>query len=62
MRDEDRHQSMGLEILRPDDTTLWKRALKSKPERRAHERKLIFGRDAKPGFLTMIWDRLKRPR
>jgi hypothetical protein len=57
-----RQQSMGLDVLRPDDTTLWKRALKSKPGRRANERKLIFGRQTRPGILTMILERLKRPR
>jgi hypothetical protein len=62
MREKNRQQSMGLEILKPDDTTLWKRALKSKPGRRANERKLIFAPHARLGILTMIWDRLKRPR
>jgi hypothetical protein len=62
MGEKDRQQSMGLEILKPDDTTLWKRALKSKPRRRANERKLIFGTHPRVGILTMILDRLKRSR
>jgi len=62
MREKERQQSMGLEILKPDDTTLWKRALKSKSGRRANKRKLIFGPHARLGILTMILDRLKRPR
>ena len=57
-----REQSMGIDILRPDDVTLWKRALKSKPGPPANERKLIFSRHARPGILTMILDRLKRLR
>jgi hypothetical protein len=62
MTQRHREQSMGLEILRPDDTTLWKRALKSKPGRTANERKLIFSRQPRPGILSMIFERLKRPR
>jgi hypothetical protein len=62
MEERERQQSMGLDILKPDDTTLWKRALKSKPRRRANERKLIFGADRRVGILAMIFDRLKRPR
>jgi hypothetical protein len=62
MRAKDRQQSMGLDLLRPNDTTLWKRALKSKPAQRAKERKLIFSRPARRGILTMILDRLKKPR
>ena len=62
MREKARQQSMGLEILKPNDSTLWKRALKSKPRPRANERKLIFGPQARTGILTMILDRLKRPR
>ena len=34
MGEKGRHQSMGLDVLKPNDTTLWKRALKSKPRRR----------------------------
>jgi len=52
-------QSMGLDVLRPDDTTLWKRALKSKPGPTANERKLIFTRQPRPGILTMILNYLK---
>jgi hypothetical protein len=59
MRAKDRQKPMGLEILRPDDMTLWKRALKSKPRQPANERKLVFSRPARRGILTMIWDRLK---
>jgi hypothetical protein len=54
-----RQQSMGLEILRPDDTTLWKRALKSKPGQLANERKLIFTRQPRLGILAMILNYLK---
>jgi hypothetical protein len=58
-----REQSMGLDILKPDDLTLWKRALKAKPRHpRAKERKLIFARQMRPGILTVIFERLKRPR
>ena len=59
MRERYRQQSMGLDVLRPDDTTLWKRALKSKTGRTANERKLIFARHARPGILTMILNYLK---
>jgi hypothetical protein len=63
MGEKDRQRSMGLEILKPDDTTLWKRALRSKRGRRRNEnRKLIFAGRARLGILTMILDRLKRPR
>jgi hypothetical protein len=61
MEKKERQQLLGLEILRLDDTTLWKRALKS-PRRRTNKKKLIFGRYAMPGLLTVILDRLKRPR
>jgi hypothetical protein len=61
MGEKDRHQSMALEILRPDDTTLWKQALKSELGRRAKGR-LRCGRRARPRLLTMIWHRLQRPR
>jgi hypothetical protein len=57
-----RQQLMGLDVLKPNDTTLWKRALTSKPWRTANERKLIFSRPAKSSILSMILDRLKRPR
>ena len=58
MTKKERQQLIGLEILKPDDPTLWKRALR----RRAKERKLIFGRGARPGLLTRLVNRLKRPR
>jgi hypothetical protein len=58
MTKKERQQLIGLEILKPDDPTLWKRALR----RRAKERKLIFGRRARPGLLTRLVNRLKRPR
>ena len=61
MGEKGRHQSMGLDILKPDDTTLWKRALKSKPRRRANDRKITFSPHARLGILTMILNRLKRP-
>ena len=54
-----RQQSMGLDVLKPNDTTLWKRALKSKPRRTGNERRLIFGRDGRPGLLTTIFNYLK---
>jgi len=58
-----REKSMGLDILRPNDVTSWKRALKSKPGLpRANDRKLIFTSRPRPGILAMIFDRLKRPR
>ena len=59
MGEKDRHQSMGIDLLRPNDSTLWKRALKSKPARTANERKLIFSRRSKPGLLNMILNYLK---
>jgi hypothetical protein len=59
MTEEERQQLIGLEILKPDDPTLWKRALKSELGRRAQKREPIFGRR---GLLRGIWDRLKRPR
>jgi hypothetical protein len=62
MEQRHREKSMGLDLLRPDDTTLWKRALKSKPGRTANERKLIFSRQPRSGILAMIFERLKRPR
>lgn len=62
MGEKGRHKSMGLDILKPDDPTLWKRALRSKPGRRANERKLIFSPHARLGILAMILDRLKRRR
>ena len=55
-------QLMGLEILKPDDPTLWKRALKSELGRRAKKREPTFGRRASRGLLSGILDRLKRPR
>ena len=62
MEENNRQQSIGLEILRPADSTLWKQALKSKPGRRTGERKLMFSRHGRAGFLAIILDRLKRPR
>jgi hypothetical protein len=59
MGEKDRQQSMGLEILKPDDTTLWKRAVKSELGRKAKKREVI---SARHGLLSAIWDRLKRPR
>jgi len=59
---KERQQLLGLEILKPDDPTLWKRALKSEFGRRPKERKLIVGRRARPGFLSGILNRLKRAR
>jgi hypothetical protein len=58
MTKRERQQLIGLEIVKPDDPTLWKRAL----GRRAKERRLIFGRRARPGLLTRLVNRLKRPR
>jgi hypothetical protein len=58
MREKGRQQSMGLELLKPNDTTLWKQALKSKLGRSAKERKLISGRRARPRLLTRILNHL----
>jgi hypothetical protein len=41
---------------------IWKLELESEPGRRAKERKFIFGDRARPGRLTGILNRLKRPR
>jgi len=57
-----REQSMGLDVLRPNDSTLWKRALTSKPGPTANEGKLVFAHHARPGILTMILNYLKNPR
>ena len=54
-----RQQSMGLDVLKPNDTTLWKRALKSKSRRRAGERKLIFSHQPAHGILAMVFNYLK---
>ena len=59
MRERYRQESMGLDVLRPNDTTLWKRALKSKVRRTANERKLLFSHQASPGILTMVLNYLK---
>ena len=59
MGEKDRHRSMGIDLLRPHDSTLWKRALKSKPRRTANERKLIFSRHARSGILNVILNYLK---
>jgi hypothetical protein len=58
-----REQSMGLDILRPNDVTSWKRALKSKPGQSEcfDERKLVFTSRPRPGILAMLFERLKRP-
>ena len=62
MTKNERHQLIGLEISKPNDSTLWKRALKSKLGGRATEGKLIFVNRARPGLLTRLLDRLKSPR
>jgi hypothetical protein len=62
MTEKERQQLLGLEIVKPDDPTLWKRALKSELGRRAKERKLIVGGRAKAILLTRILNRLKRLR
>lgn len=59
MGNRHREQSMGLDILRPNDSTLWKRALKSKPRAMPNERKLIFGHQPSAGILAMILNYLK---
>jgi hypothetical protein len=59
MREKERGQLIGLEILKPGDPTLWKRALKSELGRRTKKREHIFGGR---GLLSGIWDRLKRLR
>jgi hypothetical protein len=59
MGKKDGHQSMGIDLLRPNDSTLWKRALKSKPGRTANDRKLVFSRQVGPGILNMILNYLK---
>jgi hypothetical protein len=59
MRKRGTEQLIGLEILKPDDPTLWKRALKSGLERTAKKREPVFsGR----GLLSGIWDRIKKSR
>lgn len=50
---------MGVDVLRPNDSTLWKRALKSKPRRTANEEKLIFAQQSSRGILAMILNYLK---
>jgi len=54
-----RQESMGLDVLKPNDSTLWKRALKSKSRRTANERKLVFGRQPSPGILALILNYLR---
>ena len=61
MTKKERQQLIGLEILKPNDPTLWKQALKSELGRRAKQRKLIFGSRARPGLLTRFLNRLKTP-
>jgi hypothetical protein len=58
MTEKKGQQIIGLEILKPNDTTLWKRALKSELGRSAKERKLISGRRARPRLLARILNRL----
>jgi hypothetical protein len=55
-----RQQSMGLDVLKPNDTTLWKRALKSKPRQTASQKKLVFAHHPTPGILTIILNYLKK--
>jgi hypothetical protein len=62
MAKKERQQLLGLEILKPDDPTLWKRALKSELGRRAKMRQPILGRRASRKLLSGILDRLKRLR
>ena len=59
MGQKDRQQSMGLDILRPDDRTLWKRALKPKRRRRTDERKLVFASHSRSAIVTLILNYLK---
>ena len=59
MRERERGELIGLEILKPDDPTSWKRALKSGLGRMAKKREPIFGGR---GLLNEIWDRIKRSR
>lgn len=59
MRERYRQESMGLDVLRPNDTTLWKRALRSKVGRTAKERKLLFSDQSSSGILTIILNYLK---
>jgi hypothetical protein len=61
MTEKERQQFIGLPILKPDDTTSWKLALKSELGRRAAKRE-IFRRRARPGLLRGILNRLKRTR
>ena len=62
MAKKERQQLLELEILKPDDTTLWKRALKSELERKAKRREPIFGHPARPKLLNRIFNRLKSVR
>jgi hypothetical protein len=59
MREKERGQLIGLEIVKPDDPTLWKRALKSELGRTMKKKERIFGGR---GLLGGIWDRIKRSR
>lgn len=59
MTEKEGQRSIGLEILKPADPTLWKRALKSELGRRAKKRETVFGHRR---LLSGIWDRLKRRR
>jgi hypothetical protein len=62
MAKKERQQLLELEVLRPDDTTLWKRALKSELERKAKRREPIFGHRARHKLLNRIFNRLKSVR
>ena len=62
MARKERQQLLGLEILKPDDPTLWKRALKSELGRKAKTRQPIFGHRGGRKLLSGILDRLKRLR
>jgi hypothetical protein len=62
MTRRERQQLIGLEILKPNDPTLWKRAIKSELGRRAKKREAIFDRRATPTLLSRILNRLKSVR
>ena len=62
MAKKERQQLLGLEILKPDDPTLWKRALKSELGRKAKTRQPILDHRGGRKLLSGILDRLKRLR
>jgi hypothetical protein len=62
MTKKERQQLIGLEILKPNDPTLWKRALKSELGRRAKKKEPVFGRRARPKLLSRILNRLRSVR